>query len=154
MFAGPDIGARLAPGRLRGKVAIYNENLRSVADAQGAVLIDLWAEHSLREYHMWSSDRLHFSSAGHEFIASVVLTKLKIIDASARSGMDFGQASTPLGFREDLLWARQHLLPWALRRVQGKSSGTDREAKRPALTPLSQGQVWESSSGAPPVSST
>ncbi|WP_104169030.1 SGNH/GDSL hydrolase family protein [Arthrobacter sp. SX1312] len=132
MFAGPDIGARLGPWGLRGKVAIYNENLRTVAENHGAILIDLWAPRELSRPHMWSPDRLHFSSAGHEFIAAIVLD-LWCIDYISTPDATNTSIDLASRFANDAKWARQYLLPWAIRRLQGKSSGAGREAKRPTL---------------------
>jgi hypothetical protein len=33
--------------------------------------------------------------------------------------------------KEDLVWARTHLVPWVLRRLRHQSSGDGRSAKRP-----------------------
>jgi hypothetical protein len=41
------------------------------------------------------------------------------------------------GLRAELAWARNHLLPWVGRHLQGKSSGDGRVAKRPELLPVS-----------------
>jgi hypothetical protein len=38
--------------------------------------------------------------------------------------------------REDLHWARAYFLPWAQRRLTGRSSGDGRDPKRPDLLPL------------------
>ncbi|WP_209730454.1 SGNH/GDSL hydrolase family protein [Arthrobacter sp. CAN_C5] len=138
MFTGPDIGARLSPWGLRGKVAIYNENLRTVAENHGAVLIDLWASHELSRAHMWSPDRLHLSSTGHEFIAAIVLNVMRIEYISAPYASNTIIDLAPPRFANDAKWARQHLLPWVLRRLQGKSSGAGREAKRPALAAVAR----------------
>lgn len=136
MFAGPDIGARLSPGGLRGKVAIYNENLRTVAENHGAVLIDLWAPRELRRPLMWSTDRLHFSSTGHEFIAAIVLEVLRIDHISTPYASNTSIDSAPSRVASDVKWAYQYFLPWAIRQLQGKSSCAGCEAKRPALSPV------------------
>ena len=36
---------------------------------------------------------------------------------------------------EDLGWAREHLVPWVLRRLRHQSSGDDIAAKRPDAVP-------------------
>jgi hypothetical protein len=38
--------------------------------------------------------------------------------------------------REDAAWVREHVYPWATRRLRRTSSGDERVPKRPALTPL------------------
>jgi len=37
---------------------------------------------------------------------------------------------------DELAWARGHLLPWAWRHLRGRSSGDERECKRPVLLPV------------------
>ena len=43
MFNGPDIGMTPVLRRVRGKVAIYNENLRAIAYRHDAIVADMWA---------------------------------------------------------------------------------------------------------------
>ena len=43
MFNGPDIGMTPVLRRVRGKVAIYNENLRAIAQRHDAIVADMWA---------------------------------------------------------------------------------------------------------------
>ena len=47
-------------------------------------------------------------------------------------------AAAPRGAaaREDAAWVREHVYPWATRRLRGTSSGDDRAPKRPGLGPL------------------
>ena len=40
--------------RVRGKVAIYNENLRAVADRHDAIIADMWALSELQDPRMWA----------------------------------------------------------------------------------------------------
>lgn len=60
LFAGPDWRATPVLGRARGKVAIFNENLRIIAARHEAVIADLWALRQLTHPRMWDPDRLHF----------------------------------------------------------------------------------------------
>ncbi len=43
LFAGPDWGATPVLGQVRGRVAIFNENLHIIAARHDAVIADLWA---------------------------------------------------------------------------------------------------------------
>ncbi len=65
-------------GRIRGKVAIYNENLRAIALRHDAVVADMWALRELKDLAMWAPDRLHFSPTGHHTIARMVLDALGV----------------------------------------------------------------------------
>src|SRR5690606_35819419 len=78
LFNGPDIGMTPVLNRVRGKVAIYNENLRAVAHRHDAIVADMWALTELRDPRMWAPDRLHFSPIGHHTIARMVLDSLGV----------------------------------------------------------------------------
>ena len=64
--------------RVRGKVAIYNENLRAIAARHDAVMADMWALRELHDPRMWAPDRLHFSPVGHNTVARMVLDALGV----------------------------------------------------------------------------
>ncbi len=78
MFNGPDIGMTPVLSRVRGKVAIYNENLRAIAQRHDAIVADMWALRELKDPRMWAPDRLHFSPIGHHTIARMVLDALNV----------------------------------------------------------------------------
>jgi lysophospholipase L1-like esterase len=69
IFLGPDPKPQPLLRRVRGKVAIYNGHLRSMADRYGLPLVDLWGMRALQDLRAWSDDRLHFSTEGHRRIA-------------------------------------------------------------------------------------
>ena len=132
VFTGPDIGATPVLGRLRGKVAIYNENIHAIALRHDAVVADMWALRQLADNRMWAPDRLHFSPLGHHTIARMVLASLAVDNdleehtlppADARQWRD--------ARRDDIGWAREYFVPWVLRRVRHQSSGDGRGPKRP-----------------------
>ena len=77
LFNGPDTGSSVL-GRIRSKVAIYNENLRTVAARHDAVIADMWSLRQLNDPQMWDADRLHFSPLGHHTIAAMVLDSLNV----------------------------------------------------------------------------
>ena len=77
LFDGPDTASSVL-GRLRSKIAIYNENLRTVAARHDAVIADMWSLRQLSDPQMWDQDRLHFSPLGHHTIAAMVLDSLNI----------------------------------------------------------------------------
>ncbi|MGO3153840.1 MAG: SGNH/GDSL hydrolase family protein [Galactobacter sp.] len=137
LFAGPDIGDTPVMKLLRGRVAIFNENVRTVARRHGAVVADVW---SLRELHrpdMWAEDRLHFSALGHHTIARLVLESLNVSNDLDR---DLPAPPVTKPWRQaradDLLWAREHLVPWFGRRIKHVSSGDGVTAKRPLPSPV------------------
>ena len=77
LFNGPDTGSSVL-GRIRSKVAIYNENLRTIAARHDAVIADMWSLRQLNDPQMWNVDRLHFSPLGHHTIAAMVLDSLNV----------------------------------------------------------------------------
>lgn len=132
LFNGPDIGMTPVLGRLRGKVAIYNENLRAVAVRQDAIVADMWALTELRDPRMWASDRLHFSPTGHHTVARMVLAALGVEnDLEPLTPEPLPPRNWRKARVEDLGWAREYLVPWVIRRIRHQSSGDNVTAKRP-----------------------
>lgn len=139
IFTGPDIRDTPVLGGIRGKVAIYNENIRSVAARYDAVVADLWAVRELHEAQMWAPDRLHFSPLGHQRIAAMALDSLNVphtLDTQIEAIAD--TRSWREARIEDLQWAREHLAPWVLRRLRHQSSGDGITAKRPMPIPFTE----------------
>ena len=137
VFTGPDIRDTPVMGRIRGKVAIYNENVHTVALRHDAVVADLWALRDLTRKDMWAADRLHFSPTGHHTITAMVLETLNVphdlvpFEPKPAVQRTWRQART-----EDVHWAREHLMPWVLRRLRRQSSGDGLAPKRPLAEPL------------------
>ncbi|MDO6142996.1 SGNH/GDSL hydrolase family protein [Paenarthrobacter aurescens] len=136
LFNGPDTASSVL-GRIRGKVAIYNENLRTVAARHDAVIADMWSLRQLADYQMWDVDRLHFSPLGHHTIAMMVLEALNV-----RHTLEplVPKALPPRTWREarssDLVWAREYFVPWVIRRLRHQSSGDGITPKRPTPGPV------------------
>jgi len=132
MFNGPDIGMTPVLNRSRGKVAIYNENLRTIAQRHDAIVADMWPMTELRDPRMWAPDRLHFSPVGHHTIARMVLATLNVEnDLEPYAPEPLPAASWRQARSGDMVWAREHLVPWVLRRIRHQSSGDNVTPKRP-----------------------
>jgi lysophospholipase L1-like esterase len=132
MFNGPDIGMTPVLGRIRGKVAIYNENLRYLAQKYDAVVADMWALRELSDSQMWAPDRLHFSPFGHHTIARMVLSSLNVDnDLEPLSPAPLEKLRWRQARADDIVWARTHFVPWVLRRLRHQSSGDGITPKRP-----------------------
>ncbi len=69
LFTGPDWGGMPVLGRNRGKVAIFNENVRAIGKRYDAVIADLWGLRQLKDPRMWDPDRVHLSPLGHHTVA-------------------------------------------------------------------------------------
>ena len=134
LFTGPDIGMTPVLGRSRGKVAIFNENVRAIALRHDAVVADMWALRELRDTRMWAADRLHFSATGHHTIARMVLQSLNVEnELEPYAPEPLPKSSWRHARVEDIGWAREHLVPWVLRRIRHQSSGDNITAKRPGF---------------------
>lgn len=137
VFTGADVGFSPVFRRIRGKVAIYNENVRATAERYDAIVADMWGLKLLRDPRFWADDRLHPNALGHHEIARVVLRALNV-DGGLRP-LEPGPLPLTTWRRartEDLVWAREHLVPWVIRRIRHVSSGDSITAKRPEPGPF------------------
>ncbi len=135
LFNGPDIGMTPVLRRSRGKVAIYNENLRAIAARHDAIIADMWAMRELKDSRMWAPDRLHFSPIGHHTVASMVLDSLGVEhDLEPYRPEPMPTVSWRQARVEDIGWAREYLVPWVIRRIRHQSSGDGISPKRPEPT--------------------
>ncbi|HEY2272298.1 MAG TPA: SGNH/GDSL hydrolase family protein [Jatrophihabitantaceae bacterium] len=132
VFTGFDVGTTPVLRLARGKIAIYNEHLRGIAARHGCDLVDLWNLQTLRDRRSFSDDRLHLSSDGHERVARMVAQVLGVPAGDPEQPWPI-TAATVVSRRDDLVWAREHFLPWIGRRVRHQSSGDGVVAKRPDL---------------------
>jgi lysophospholipase L1-like esterase len=122
---------------LRGRLRALNDAIRAATAGSGALLLDLGAHPVASDPRMWSDDRLHANTAGHERIGRALAHTLGL------PGFDDSWANPlPTAARNprhrviaaELAWMRRHLLPWLGRHLRGRSSGDNRACKRPSLT--------------------
>ena len=129
------VARRLAP-----RIGAYNAAVRLAAERTGVLLVDVGSSHVAGDPRLWSEDRLHANSLGHERIAAALAHGLGLpgTDDSWSRPLD---APDPRSWRQAALaearWARTHLAPWLLRRARGRSSGDGVVPKRPQLAPWS-----------------
>ena len=139
VFTGMDVRFSPVLRGFRGKVAIYNENIRAVATAHDCIVADLWSLTEIQDARMWAPDRLHLNPLGHHTVSRMVLDALAVANdleplvPEPMPGTSWRQART-----EDLAWARQYLVPWLFRRLRRQSSGDQVLPKRPAADPVSR----------------
>ncbi|MWB98437.1 SGNH/GDSL hydrolase family protein [Agromyces seonyuensis] len=137
LFTGVDVGFSNVFRSLRGKVAIYNENLRAIAQKHDCIVADQWALAEIQDQRFWAPDRLHLNALGHHEVARMVLSALNVPNTLAPQqpeplhGATWRQARS-----EDLSWAREYLVPWVLRRIRHQSSGDTVAPKRPTAGPV------------------
>ncbi|MFE4173707.1 SGNH/GDSL hydrolase family protein [Streptomyces sp. NPDC056909] len=108
-----------------------------LAARHGALVVDLYGVPALGDQRLWDVDRLHLTAEGHRRVAEAVWQTLGLpAEDDWRAPLPPAEAIRWLTRRtEDARFARQHLGPWIVRRVTGRSSGDGRPAKRPELLP-------------------
>ena len=124
--------------RTRGKVAVYNNHIWSIARRNRAFVLDLWGMRSLQDRRMWAADRIHLTAEGHQRVAWQAADVL-----GAGSGRDWATPLPPgpavrrsVAVRDDARWVREYVGPWVGRRLRGRSSGDTVAPKRPKAGPV------------------
>lgn len=141
LFTGVDTAFQPVFRSIRGKVAIYNENVRKVALRHDCIVVDQWAIEELQDGRYWAGDRLHLNSLGHHTIARAALAALNIPnDLEPLDPPALPERSWRSARKEDVVWAKEHLVPWVIRRIKHVSSGDDIEPKRPQPTSARRGR--------------
>ncbi len=137
VFTGIDTNFTPVFRGIRGKVAIYNENIRAIADKYDAIVADQWALKEIQDMRFFDDDRLHLNPLGHHEVARMVLRTLNVPNDLLSMQPDPLPSRTWREARAvDLVWAREYLVPWVLRRLRHQSSGDDITAKRPEPLPV------------------
>lgn len=135
MFTSFDPGGTGIYAPMRGRMAIFNEWAREIADTHGATIVDMWRMRGVGPVEEWmDSDRMHLNSVGHQHIAISVLDALGIdhdLEQLERTPPPHRTRREQL--RENARWTREFLLPWIHRRLTGRSSGDSINPKRPTL---------------------
>ncbi len=138
LFTGIDTSFSPVFRTFRGKIAIYNENVRTIAERYDCIVADQWALKEIQDSRFFADDRLHNNALGHHEIARMVLRALNVPNDLHAMQPDPVPLRTWRAARaEDLSWAREHLVPWVLRRLRHQSSGDHIVAKRPEPMPVS-----------------
>jgi lysophospholipase L1-like esterase len=123
----------------RARTGVFNAHIWSIARRNGAYVLDPWGMRSLRDWRMWSEDRIHLTTDGHARVAQGALVALG--QAPDRADWDDPLAPLPpaprlVRARQDARWLREHAYPWATRRLRRRSSGDVLTAKRPLALPV------------------
>lgn len=153
VFTGIDTNFTPVFRGIRGKVAIYNENIRAIAERYDAIVADQWALKSVQDPRFFDDDRLHYNPLGHHEVARMVLRALNVPNTLEPMQPEPLPVRTWREARaNDLTWAREYLVPWVLRRLRHQSSGDNVTAKRPeplSVTFLAPGQGPDDTRGTP-----
>ena len=138
LATGMDAADSLLVRRTRNRTALFNAHVWSIARRHDASVLDLWGIRSLRDWRMWAPDRIHLTTEGHTRVAQAALVALGL----PPDNPDWDDPLTPLPpaprlqqARDDAQWVREHLYPWATRRLR-RQNGDERLPKRPDLAPV------------------
>ena len=114
----------------------FNNGVRAVGAEVGAIVVDANQETFFSDRRFLAFDRLHLNAEGHHRVAQAVLERINLPFSPAWR--------TPLPPEKKSSWVKEKaitvawicvfVLPWILRRLQGKSSGDGRSAKFPIPT--------------------
>jgi lysophospholipase L1-like esterase len=139
VFTGIDTNFTPVFRGIRGKVAIYNENVRGIAERYDCIVADQWALKEVQDLRFFDDDRLHYNALGHHEVARMVLRTLNVPNELEPMRPDPLPVRTWREARAvDLVWAREYLMPWVLRRLRHQSSGDHVSAKRPEPLPVTR----------------
>lgn len=139
LFTTFDPGKEGVFGALRGRLAIYNEQIRELAENTGCIVLDSWRMRPARPETMWAPDRIHLNAVGHQYVAINVLNTLgvphELVELEPEPEPQLSRAEKRAA---NMRWAREDALPWVQRRLTGRSSGDNLDPKFPAYvaTPL------------------
>ncbi len=130
-FGDPSRRSRVM-GRVTERVRVYNTAVHDVAQRHGAMVVEFWGAAVFDDDVMWSPDRLHLSSLGHERAAGAALEALGLADESWRTPMPSTPPPSVLASAAGTArWTREHFVPWLVRRARGVSSGDGIAPKHP-----------------------
>lgn len=133
------------------RVTALNQRIRQAARRHGVTVAETALHPVASDSRLWSADRLHASSLGHERIAAALAHALRL--PGSDDSWTLPLPPTPLPTRwyvagNELRWMAGFLGPWLMRRVKGRSSGDGRTAKRPLLLPVGTGDSAPPRAGA------
>jgi lysophospholipase L1-like esterase len=142
MFTLFDPGPTGIYAAVRGRMAIFNEWVREIADTHDVTVVDMWRMRHVDVGQVMDSDRMHLNASGHQHLAVAVLEALGVPHClQTEPAREVQPLARREQWRENARWTREFLGPWIHRRVTGRSSGDGVEPKRPGLAPVDAGAV-------------
>jgi lysophospholipase L1-like esterase len=111
----------------------FNNGVRAVGAEVGAIVVDANQETFFSDRRFLAFDRLHLNAEGHHRVAQAVLERIDLPFSPAwRTPLPPEKKSSVVKEKATTVaWVIVFVLPWILRRLQGKSSGDGRSAKYP-----------------------
>ncbi|KRD21173.1 MULTISPECIES: SGNH/GDSL hydrolase family protein [unclassified Streptomyces] len=136
----PDVGKIVPLARpVRARVFDLNTRIRAAAARHGVTVAETGRHAVTTDPRMWTADRLHASSLGHERIAAALARAIHLPGADDDWTLPLPPQRVPSrrqAAEAELRWAAAYLGPWLGRRLRGRSSGDGRTARRPQLLPV------------------
>ena len=120
----------------------FNKAIREVADEVGAIITDANDLDFFKDNRFLAFDRLHLNAEGHWRASQGVLEVLGYPNDSAWRIPLPPAKKVPWVKRRAMgvLWVFVFVIPWIIRRLQGRSSGDNRDPKYPTPT------IWPANS--------
>ena len=137
MFTIFDPGGGGIYGPVRGRMAIFNEWVREIAERHDATIVDMWRMRDVDIAVVMDSDRMHLNQHGHTHMARAVLDAIGV--EHALEPVSAGPPPTltrRAQWSENARWTREFLVPWVHRRLTGRSSGDSVSPKHPGFSSL------------------
>ncbi len=118
---------------LRGRAAVFNANLWSIARTHGTFTLDLWGARELQSRSMWAHDRVHLTTAGHRLLANKAAHSLGVPYFEVSNSPDGVSPAPVAAGLSGVAWLQRLALPWGGRRLRRESFGDGVSAKLPHL---------------------
>ncbi|QLY30544.1 SGNH/GDSL hydrolase family protein [Nocardia huaxiensis] len=137
----PDVAQVIPITRpIRGRIVAFNDRVRKLAERYGVIVAEVGPQPLVADPRLWSRDRLHCSPLGHERIADAFAYSLGLPGSNETWTLPLTPALPARGLFDSMLaeadWVATALVPWAIHRLQGRSSGDWRVPKRPNPLPV------------------
>lgn len=119
----------------KSRFAKFNEGVRDIGAEVGAIVSDANGLDFFKDQRFLAFDRLHLNADGHYRVGQAVLESLGYPFNSDWTTPLPPAKQRPALFRAlvTTAWFITFALPWIWRRIRGKSSGDNRQAKYPTL---------------------
>jgi lysophospholipase L1-like esterase len=134
----PDVSLMLpVMGWLRPREVELNDRLGEAAARHDVEVLDLFSIGLTADPAMWSHDRIHGSTLGHQRIAAG-MCELMGLPGSDHSWVEPTAGSPGLlhVVRRDAWWLATFMVPFLTRQLRGRGPMADHTAKRPELEPV------------------
>jgi phosphatidylinositol alpha 1,6-mannosyltransferase len=134
----PFLPRRRAARLFARRFAVYNSELRRIAQEHGCRLLDAEALPGIGALELWADDKVHLRPRGHRLLAYRAADVLGVPDADTLGGLEAAlhaddEEPAPGG------WLTRDALPWVWRRLRGRTAGDGRSAKHDDYVRLGDG---------------